>query len=144
MTIGETDLAVTLPADISPTRNVINARQWVIHELYNPSTYANDIALVYLPLNTYYSSNTEIGYFYMNDPTVLSIFNTFHLNQAAVVAGWGSIGYNGALATKLQYANLRIIDTTTCANTFSVPVTTKQVCAVSSSTSPLQVISGYF
>jgi hypothetical protein len=73
----------------------------------------------------------------MNDPTVLSIFNTFHLNQAAVVAGWGSIGYNGALATKLQYANLRIIDTTTCANTFSVPVTTKQVCAVSSSTSPL-------
>ncbi len=64
-------------------------KMWLRHPNYDLGTKANDIALIYCPINTRRSKNVAIGYFYLQDLTDTGVFTASYLNQIVEVAGWG-------------------------------------------------------
>jgi hypothetical protein len=62
---------------------------WLRHPNYDLGTKANDIALIYCPINTNRSKNVAIVYIYLQDPTDTGVFAGSYLNQIVEVVGWG-------------------------------------------------------
>jgi hypothetical protein len=72
---------------------------WLRHPNYDLGTKANDIALIYCPINTRRSKNVAIGYFYLQDLTDTGVFTASYLNQIVEVAGWGETQSGVVMAT---------------------------------------------
>jgi hypothetical protein len=144
VTIGEIDLNAYYQRAGMPSRVVIRAKQWKIHERYNATSKVNDIALIHLPLNIIPSVNVSIGYLYFYDPSNPTTFSAFYANKIATVVGWGLLGGSSSavLPSMLQYtSNQRIITTAECQRNFTtLPISTNQICVVPANTSRVQVI----
>jgi secreted trypsin-like serine protease len=133
---GEFDLSARRPADQSPSRVLIYARQWVCHENYviTDTEILNDIALIQLPL--FFRLNRNVSIIAMNPLNV----DLVYVGKTAQASGWGMTGDDDTAGpTQLQYFNPTIISSTTCANTFSF-VNSSIVCVVSPSSTNIQSI----
>jgi chymotrypsin-like protease len=141
VTVGDTDISATGTAK---TRYTVMAKQWIKHENFSTSTLANDIALVYLPVNVYRSTNVDIAYLYLNDPADSSVFNTYFLNQLVNVAGWGRISQTGAYSDTLKHTEVKIIDAATCQPSYTITIDSKRLCIKSGSTTTMQVSYSFY
>jgi hypothetical protein len=91
------------------------AKMWITHPSFSATTYLNDIALIYCPINTYRGRNVDTAFLYMQDPTQTTIFNSFYLNQVVQIAGWGQTSETGGSTSNvLLKADQKIIDLATC------------------------------
>jgi hypothetical protein len=105
---------------------MIHAKQWVIHENYtnNRTVLNNDIGLIQLSLRATYNRNVST--------IPINILNAtrFYTGRNVTVSGWGLTRDNTSVTpTKLQYTNVRIINTTSCQQTWPF-VDNKIICAV--------------
>jgi hypothetical protein len=90
------------------------------HPNYDPMTGANNIALIYLPVELYYSSNTAVLNMYLKDPEIPSVLTASFIGQTAKVAAWGQTsGTAGTLSNTLKTTDLSIVDSSTCGFTIS-------------------------
>jgi hypothetical protein len=88
------------------TRHILQAKKYILHPTF--SLPDDDIALVYLPVDLYYSTNTAILNFYLKDPaTAASRTNNFY-GQNVKVAGWGSTSGTGSLSNTLKTTTLTL------------------------------------
>jgi hypothetical protein len=140
VTFGAIDLSNIHPKS-APSKVVVNAKQWKIHENYNNITHVHDIALVHLPFHITPNANVSLGVLYFFDPSNAASFNANYANKLATVAGWGrTAGDATTLPSLLQYAsNLKVVSVTECQYHWPY-VTNNQICVKASNTSNLQVI----
>lgn len=95
----------------------------IIHPNYNNMTYANDLALLRLPLNITY-----------NQPTISTIrlpqlaqVNVTFVNSTGTISGFGRVTDQGAVSQRLRYARTRVIAQSTCASFYNNAVVTANV-----------------
>ncbi len=86
--VGDISFDPTLSTE-SQTMYSFEPKMWLRHPNYNLGTKANDIALIYCPINTYRSNNVDIAYLYLQDSTDTGVFVGSYLNQIVEVVGWG-------------------------------------------------------
>ncbi|XP_058456873.1 collagenase-like [Malaya genurostris] len=98
--------AVDLNDQGNDGRTVLNSTEYVRHPDYNPSTLANDVAVVKLPESVIFSDRIE--------PVNLPAGNSSYNRQLALVSGWGLTRDNGAPAQRLQYTTLTVIRNSEC------------------------------
>lgn len=95
----------------------------IIHPNYNPTTFANDLALLRLPLNITY-----------NQPA-LSTIRLPALSQGAVtfvnstgnLSGFGRVTDTSAVSEDLRYARSRVIDPVQCVQFYGNTIVTANV-----------------
>jgi hypothetical protein len=138
VTIGETNVDAAISA-ASATRHIVEAKKLLKHPSYVPSTKVDDIALIYLPVNTVKSANVAIGYLYLNDPSDAAVFTAAYYNRLPNTVGWGQTGNSAGLSPTLKYSQATIITVASCAPD-RPDVTAKNICTSPSS----QVIVSYF
>jgi hypothetical protein len=138
VTIGETNVGAATSA-ASATRHTIEAKKLLKHPLYSSTTYDNNIALIYLPVNAVKSANVAIGYTPMQDPSDTAVFNAYFYNNNVKMVGWGQTAQGGTLSSTLQYAQALMITRSSCLSTYS-DATTNHICTKQISTSNMQVI----
>jgi hypothetical protein len=120
------------------TQNLINIY------INSSTTYDNDIALIYLPVNAVKSANVAIGYTPMQDPSDTAVFNAYFYNNNWVkMVGWGQTAQGGTLSSTLQYAQALMITLATCQTSYSY-VTTNHICTGQISSMNPQVIVSFF
>jgi hypothetical protein len=119
VTIGETDVTPgTAQNTWASTRNVVYAKMWKRHESFNGATGANNIGLVYLPADVYYSSNSQIMNLYLKDPEISGNAATYYMGQSVKIAGWGMTGdYPAAVSNTLKYITIPIVTESDCGYT---------------------------
>ncbi|XP_075054438.1 transmembrane protease serine 11F [Mixophyes fleayi] len=85
----------------------LNLQNIIIHENYSSDTHINDIALLKLsnPLNF-----TK----YIQPVCLPETSDHFPDNSSCYVTGWGTLTDGGSLASVLQQAKLKLINTTVC------------------------------
>jgi hypothetical protein len=98
------------------TRHVLKAKMIKQHPDYNPTSNANNIALVYLPVDLYYSKNTAILNLYLKDPEIATVLTASFIGKTAKVAGWGqtAAASGSPLSNTLKTTDLTIVDFNTC------------------------------
>jgi hypothetical protein len=136
------DLAAVHPKS-APSKVVVNARQWKIHEKFSYTTAVHDIALVHLPFHITPNANVSLGSLYFFDPSIECSFSANYANKLATVAGWGFTRSNATtLPLLLQYTNkLKVINVTECQRFYPrFPISTNQICVVPTNSSNVQVI----
>ncbi|KAI3357911.1 hypothetical protein L3Q82_016294 [Scortum barcoo] len=99
-----------------------NVRRIIAHQDYNPLTYDNDIAL--MELDATVTLNQNIWPICLPSPT-----HDFPAGQEAWITGWGATREGGLMATILQKAEVRIINSTVCKDLMSDEVTDRMMCA---------------
>jgi hypothetical protein len=71
---GETKIgSATLPKEISRTRIAVTAKQWKIHENFDPKFRVSDIAIIHLPVRLPSNDNTAVGFMYFRDYSIKSV-----------------------------------------------------------------------
>ncbi len=112
---------------------------WLIKNTYNSYLKTDNVGIIYLPVNAYSSANAAIGYLYLNDPTLASVYSTFYFNQIVNVAAWGKTTQAATTTSgTLKYTTMKIIDEAGCRTAY-VGSTGNELCIVSGSTSQTQV-----
>lgn len=81
-----------------------------IHPTYNPSTFANDVALLRLPMDVTFSSTIQS----IRLPGISQIDAPF-LNVEATITGYGRVTDQSGISQFLRYARTRIIANAQCA-----------------------------
>jgi hypothetical protein len=72
---GDTKIEIdTLPKMASQTRVTITAKQWKVHENFDPKFRVSDIAIIHLPVRLPDNVNTAIGFLHSLDLTYNDIF----------------------------------------------------------------------
>uniref|UniRef100_A0A1I8PL76 Peptidase S1 domain-containing protein n=1 Tax=Stomoxys calcitrans TaxID=35570 RepID=A0A1I8PL76_STOCA len=100
---------------------VLRSNKFIVHEHFNPSTAANDIALVKLPEDVVFTSRIK--------PATLphAMRNDQFVGSRVVATGWGAAGETSN-SDPMQFTELRIISNEECADEFDV-VTDGVLCA---------------
>ncbi|XP_062894718.1 suppressor of tumorigenicity 14 protein homolog isoform X4 [Mobula hypostoma] len=99
-----------------------NIKRIIVHEHYNPQIFDNDIALLELAQPVSFTSVIQ--------PVCLpDASHNFPVGKSTWVTGWGATSENGAGATVLQKAEIRIINRAVCNNLMSSSVTSRMLCA---------------
>jgi hypothetical protein len=111
----------------SATRHTLEAKKLLKHPLYSATTFDNDIALIYLPVNAVKSAMVAIGYTPMQDPSDTAVFAAYFYNNQARTFGWGRTGQTAAYSSTLQTAQGPIITLADCQSTYPT-VTANQIC----------------
>ncbi|XP_035782573.1 trypsin alpha-4-like [Anopheles albimanus] len=100
-------------------------RSYVVHSQYNPSNFANDVAVITIRGSFNGRTNVRQIALQESEPVISSVNPT-----ACFVVGWGWINLNGQLADRLQRGNFVLMPQATCAS--RVPqVTSSTICAQS-------------
>ncbi len=102
------------------------AKMWTSHPSYDAANFINNIALVYLPVDVYYSKNSAIANLYLKDPLISSVFSSFYNGQTVKVIGWGLAGNTGSTSNTLKEGNMYIGSRSICGMMFSA--STKEIC----------------
>ncbi len=136
VTVGETYPTSPI-ATASSTKFTVEAKMWIKHESYDPSSNTTNIGLIYLPVNIVRSSNVAISYLYLNDPEDSTVFGLSFLNQIADIAGWGRTTLFGAVSPTLKKATAKIVSLAVCQTKWS-SANAKQICTESVSTTTIQ------
>ncbi|XP_078144212.1 transmembrane protease serine 11D [Centroberyx gerrardi] len=114
---------LSAPGKHSQTRSV---RELRIHENFDAANFNNDVALLRL------SSPLHFGDHVQPICTIDNMTHEFILNLThCFVTGWGSTFYKGAGVTRLQEAEVEIIDTQKCnlINWYDDSITDSMICA---------------
>ncbi|XP_075162605.1 brachyurin [Haematobia irritans] len=100
---------------------VLRSNKFIVHERFNPSTAANDIALVKLPEDIVFTSRIK--------PAALphAMRNDQFIGSRVVATGWGAAGET-TNSDPMQFTELRVISNEECADEFDV-VTDGVLCA---------------
>ncbi len=117
------------------SRHILQAKKYIKHASYNAATKDNSIALVYLPVDLYYSQNVQILNMYLKDPATLAIRTSDFYEQTVKVAGWGRTTGAGSLSNTLKTTTL--ILKASC--TYFFLDDGKSMCALTGSTTVTQV-----
>jgi hypothetical protein len=124
-------------ASYATTRVKIQAKRIIVHSDQDFTTGLANIGLVYLPINSIRTTNSDVAYLYLNDPSDSSVYTTYFFNQVVKVAGWGEIGESLANSPVLLETEVKIVDATTCQGSYpSADATT--ICVQSASTTAVQ------
>ncbi|CAF1257260.1 unnamed protein product [Rotaria sp. Silwood1] len=112
--MGATVSQITIYAGSNAQRNgsqILSVATITIHPHYSPSTYVNDIALLYLstPLNITDRSVSTICLPSVNLST-LSASEWPPPGTRVVAVGWGRLSENGLTASILQQVTMRTVD----------------------------------
>ncbi|XP_075993573.1 suppressor of tumorigenicity 14 protein homolog [Genypterus blacodes] len=94
----------------------------IAHPAYKPLTYDNDVAL--MELETDVSLNQNIWPICLPTHT-----HSFPAGQEAWITGWGTTREGGVVASVLQKAKVRIINSTVCNNLMDQQITDHMLCA---------------
>lgn len=93
---------------------IANVSLRIIHPNYNSLTYANDLALLRLPLNITY-----------NQPSISTIRlpqlaqgNFTFVNSTGSISGFGRTSDQSVVSERLRYTRVRVIEPSTCAAIF--------------------------
>nr|XP_014099018.1 serine protease 1 [Bactrocera oleae] len=131
-TSGATGVTVYLGSTVRTNPKLsytVDSRNFVQHKSYNSLTLANDISLIKIPSVSYsrYISNIAL-------PKISSSYSTYS-GVNAIASGWGLISDSAiAVNSKLQYAQLQVIDNSVCAKTYGpLTVTSKTICTATPS-----------
>jgi len=93
----------------------------ITHEQWNPTTKANDIALIRIATRATLAT-ARIPSAPVEAPLISS-------GSVLTVSGWGTTTENGAISTELLKVNVPVTDLTTCAAAYPGIITSTQVCA---------------
>jgi hypothetical protein len=118
---GVTDVTEGTAQNTWPsTRHVVKAKMVVKNPNYN-AALENNIALVYLPVDLYYSTNTAILNLYLKDPEIATVLTASFIGKTAKVAGWGQTAapVGSPPSNTLKTTDLTIVDTDTCSFSYS-------------------------
>ncbi|XP_051961306.1 acrosin [Xyrauchen texanus] len=86
-----------------------SVQQVILHEMFNPSNYDNDVALLQLHRPLYFTNYVQPVCIIENE------MDEKQLNfSLCYITGWGSSVSEGMLANALQEAEVELIDTITC------------------------------
>ena len=116
------EYSVVFGEDRPQTNRGIPADRLIPHERFNPSTLANDIALIRLTRNI--PGNRSIQ---LSSESTDRVFARPGL--CATVTGWGTTAEGGTGSTTLQRAELPIIATGACDTAYPDQVTNGHICA---------------
>jgi hypothetical protein len=108
------------------SRHILQAKKYIKHASYDSSTKDNNIALVYLPVDLYYSQNVQILNMYLKDPATLAIRTSDFYEQKVKVAGWGQTSGTGSLSNTLKTTTLALSNS--CS--FTIADAGKSMCAL--------------
>lgn len=101
--------------------------QRIIHPNYNPNTFANDIALLRLPLNITYNQNTIST---IRLPALSQQNNAF-VNSTANLSGFGRTTDQSGPSIQLRYARSRVIAQNECVQFYgSIIVNANTLCTL--------------
>jgi hypothetical protein len=119
---------VTAAAD-TKNRLVVYAKMWTSHASYDATAHTNNIALIYLPSDTYYSSNSAAAVYllFLKDPTIDATFDANFEGITAKISGWGLEGNTGSPSNVLNVVTVTITSRATCSLTFAAR-TSKEIC----------------
>ncbi|EDX09382.1 serine protease 3 isoform X3 [Drosophila simulans] len=107
--------------------HTVSSSNFVQHASYNSATLKNDISLIKTPSVTFTASINRIAL-----PAIASSYSTY-AGQTAVASGWGRTSDSAtAVATKLQYADLKVIDNSVCQQFYGSSTVTSGVICVAS------------
>ncbi|XP_068230634.1 chymotrypsin-2-like [Palaemon carinicauda] len=108
--------------DIREARTLI-PHNFFVHEKYNGSNYANDIALIELQEDFNFTDPST-------QPICIAEESDIPFGGKAVVTGWGQISTDGPISFTLQEVAVDIINNTLCEELFVLPPEgEKAVCA---------------
>jgi hypothetical protein len=90
------------------TRNVLQAKKYINHPDYMASKADNDISLVYLPVDLYYSTNTAILNLYLKDPATDTSRTDNFYGKTVKLAGWGQTNSSNLLSNTLKTTTMTL------------------------------------
>jgi hypothetical protein len=120
--IGVND--ITLPADTN-NRLVVYAKMWTKHASYDAVAHTNNIGLVYLPSDVYYSTKSTIANIYLKDPTINSVYDAIYDGFDLEIVGWGE--NIGDPSNTLQTIQSSFLDRGSCDTSYPSR-TSKEIC----------------
>lgn len=102
------------------------AQSRIIHPNYNAQTYANDIALLRLPLNVTNTASIQ----WIRLPTLSQTNNQF-VNATGVLSGFGRVSDQGSYSPNLRHARTRVMSNANCQTYYgSAAVTNGTLCTL--------------
>ncbi|XP_052846256.1 serine protease 1 [Drosophila gunungcola] len=105
--------------------HTIASSDWIQHESYLALTVRNDISVIKTPTLAMSSAVNKI-----NLPAIASSYSTYS-GKTAVASGWGLTSDSAsAVASKLQFVDLTVIDNSVCKKTFGSLIVTNNVLCV--------------
>ncbi|XP_066989675.1 serine protease 42-like [Macrobrachium rosenbergii] len=116
----------------------VSSTRYIVHENYDSTTHANDIALIELPSDLNFVNNPAV------QPICLAVESDIPYGGKAVATGWGTLVYQGTtLPVILQEVALDIINISQCQPLVSLPTDTSTVlCALTPTKDTCQGDSG--
>ncbi|KNC23985.1 Serine proteases 1/2 [Lucilia cuprina] len=126
-TNGATGATVYLGATVRTSPKVtytVSKSNFIQHKSYNSLVLSNDISLIRIPSVSFTNYINKVAL-----PAVSSSYSTY-AGQNAIASGWGLVSDTAtAVASKLQYATLQIIENSVCAQTYgSLLIRSKTIC----------------
>ncbi|XP_075163318.1 transmembrane protease serine 9-like [Haematobia irritans] len=126
-TSGASSATVYLGATVRTSPKVqytVSSSNFIQHASYNSLVLRNDISLIKIPSVTFTTYIQKVRL-----PDMASSYSTY-AGQNAVASGWGLTSDSAtAVASKLQYAVMQVIDNSVCSNTYgSLTITSKTIC----------------
>ncbi|XP_065362438.1 serine protease 1-like [Calliphora vicina] len=126
-TSGASSATVYLGATVRTSPKVtytVASSNFVQHKSYNSLLLSNDISLIRIPAVSFTTYINKVAL-----PAVSSSYSTY-AGQNAIASGWGLTSDSAtAVASKLQYATLQVIDNSVCAQTYgSLVIKSKTIC----------------
>lgn len=140
VTIGEVNRVSTL-SNASPNKYVVYAKMFKRHPNYVSSTRINNIMLIYLPSDSYWSLNAAVPALYLKDPQISTVYTASYLDQVVDVAGWGRTT-TVVQSETLQTTKMKFIDAAACRTAFP-GTSSKDLCLTSASTTVNQITCAY-
>ncbi|CAL4081154.1 unnamed protein product, partial [Meganyctiphanes norvegica] len=108
---------IVLGRDDERVHKDIKIAEKIPHENFNPSSYANDIAILKLAEPVEFTDTSQIRPVCL--PTTKFWENQTLENFRPIVAGWGSIEYNKGSSDHLLEAGVLVVPTPECATGYS-------------------------
>ncbi|XP_073836506.1 serine protease 1-like [Musca autumnalis] len=126
-TSGASSATVYLGATVRTSPKVtytVSSSEFRQHASYNSLILRNDISLIKIPSVTFTTYIKKI-----NLPAIASSYSTY-AGKKAIASGWGLVSDSAtAVSSKLQYAEMEVIENSVCANTYgSLTITSKNIC----------------
>ncbi|XP_011185180.1 serine protease 1 [Zeugodacus cucurbitae] len=126
-TSGASSATVYLGATVRTNPKVshsVSSSAFVQHKSYNSITLSNDISLIKIPAVSFSGAIAKVSL-----PKISSSYSNYS-GTKAIASGWGLISDSAsAVHSKLQYAQLQVIDNSVCAKTYgSLTITSKTIC----------------
>ncbi|XP_030386421.1 serine protease 1-like [Scaptodrosophila lebanonensis] len=104
-------------------KHTVDKSKIIIHSDWNSKTLKNDISLIKIPAVSYTNAIKPVVL-----PKIESSYSTYSGDEA-IASGWGRTSdSSSSVASKLQYADMKIISNLSCQGTFGTIITSSNIC----------------